>query len=84
MPVATVRTYYYAAQAGPTRNGVTRDKRSLYPDLDSHYSIEDLASMAEQLVSWGEERYANDHGSREDHLLLLTFVSAVMRELESP
>ena len=81
MPVLMARTYYYSSQVGPNRNGSARAKMAIYPGDTSELSYEDLLSMAEQIVDWGQERYANDHGSTEDHKMLLEFVTATMRML---
>lgn len=77
-------TFFYPQTDGPTRNGTgSKPKRGIYPTLSNVDTFEDLLSMAESLIDWGNERWANDHGSYADHLALINFVNVVIqREME--
>jgi len=77
-------TFFYPQTDGPIRNGNgPRHKRGIYPTISHVDSFGDLLSMAESVIEWGNERWANDHGSYEDHLALLNFVNVVIqREME--
>ena len=78
MPHSLVHSYYYNESTGPVRNGSSRSKEPIDP---SHADIcyEDFLSMAETVIEWGQNQYANDHGTKDDHQTLVDFVNHAVK-----
>lgn len=84
MCMVQVFKYYYQEVDGPTRNGTSNRKPPIHPS-DGCYelSVGDLIGMASELIDWGNNQYANDHGSPTDHQLLVDFVTGAINALTS-
>jgi hypothetical protein len=80
MPIEFRPNAHYESGAGPTRNGATKLKPAIYPteaifNQTRDTQVIELVMLAHEVITWGQERWVNDHGSLEDHQHLVDFVN---------
>lgn len=83
MPHMMQHRFFYDWVEGPRRNGSTNQKEPITPN-DGKMEFEDFLSLAEEITAWGQNQYANDHGTRDDHQRLVNFINAAVMQWEAP
>jgi len=71
--------FFYEAVEGPIRGGASKKKEALEAPSEADLPYEDFLDLADYITTWGQNQWANDHGTQSDHQQLLLFINAALR-----